>query len=398
MEKIHVKNTLVEMTGDEMANVLWSAVREKLILPYVDIKIETYDLSLQNREKTGDRVTVEAAEAVARHEVGLKCATITASAKVAKERGLRIEMQSPGATIRSMLDGTIFRQPIIVNCVKPIIYNWEKPIIIARHAYGDLYSSVEMSCWGPGRVELVYTATNGMEERHQVAELHGPGIVQGRHNTDRSIRSFAKNALRYALNKRMNLVFGNREEISKLYHGRFSKIFAEEYETVRCEFEAAGITFITGSLGDIAVRVLKGSGGFVWACMNYDGDLFGDIVATGFGSHSLMTSLLVGHDGQQLFETIHGTIPSHFVTYLQGEETSTNPIATIFAWSGALRRRGEIDGNAKLTAYAERMESVTLEVINGGLLTTDLLRLCHNEKRDGVKTNEIIEAIAARLN
>ena len=392
-----MKTPLVEMDGDEMTRILWQKIKDKLILPYVDLRTEYYDLGLRHRDETDDRVTVESAEATLRYGVAVKCATITPNAQRVEEYGLKQMWKSPNGTIRAILDGTVFRAPVVVKGISPCVRNWEKPITIARHAYGDVYKNTEYRVPGPGRAELCFTGEDGTESRQTVMQFEGPGILQGQHNTDRSIASFARSCFNYALSVRQDLWFSTKDTISKIYDHRFKDIFAELYETeFRAAFEAAGIEYFYTLIDDAVARVIRSRGGFIWALKNYDGDVMSDMIATAFGSLAMMTSVLVSPGGQFEYEAAHGTVTRHYYRYLKGEETSTNPVATIFAWTGALRKRGELDGLSDLCAFADRLEKATLATIEGGRMTKDLVSLYEGEAT-GLNSDAFLDAIAQTL-
>ena len=392
-----MKTPLVEMDGDEMTRILWQKIKDKLILPYVDLRTEYYDLGLRHRDETDDRVTVESAEATLRYGVAVKCATITPNAQRVEEYGLKQMWKSPNGTIRAILDGTVFRAPVVVKGISPCVRNWEKPITIARHAYGDVYKNTEYRVPGPGRAELCFTGEDGAESRQTVMQFEGPGILQGQHNTDRSIASFARSCFNYALSVRQDLWFSTKDTISKIYDHRFKDIFAELYETeFKAAFEAAGIEYFYTLIDDAVARVIRSRGGFIWALKNYDGDVMSDMIATAFGSLAMMTSVLVSPGGQFEYEAAHGTVTRHYYRYLKGEETSTNPVATIFAWTGALRKRGELDGLADLQAFADRLEKATLATIEGGRMTKDLVSLYEGEAT-GLNSDAFLDAIAQTL-
>lgn len=392
-----MKTPLVEMDGDEMTRILWQKIKDKLILPYVDLRTEYYDLGLRHRDETGDRVTVESAEATLRYGVAVKCATITPNAQRVEEYGLKQMWKSPNGTIRAILDGTVFRAPVVVKGISPCVRNWEKPITIARHAYGDVYKNTEYRVPGPGRAELCFTGEDGAESRQTVMQFEGPGILQGQHNTDRSIASFARSCFNYALSVRQDLWFSTKDTISKIYDHRFKDIFAELYETeFKAAFEAAGIEYFYTLIDDAVARVIRSRGGFIWALKNYDGDVMSDMIATAFGSLAMMTSVLVSPGGQFEYEAAHGTVTRHYYRYLKGEETSTNPVATIFAWTGALRKRGELDGLSDLCAFADRLEKATLATIEGGRMTKDLVSLYEGEAT-GLNSDAFLDAIAQTL-
>ena len=399
MDKIKMLSPIVEMDGDEMARVLWSAIKEILILPYVDLKTEYYDLSLSNRDATEDRVTVEAGEAVKRLHVGVKCATITPNAKRMEEYKLRKMWKSPNGTIRAILDGTTFRTPIMVSRYSPYIQNWKKPITIARHAYGDVYRAQELRIDRPGTAELVFTAADGTVERRTIFEFTGPGIIQGQYNKDDSIYSFAHSCFRYALGLGEDLWFCAKDTISTTYDHRFKDIFAELYESeYKPQFDAAGITYLYTLIDDAVARVIKSGGGFVWACKNYDGDVMSDMLSSAYGSLAMMTSVLVSPDGNYEFEAAHGTITRHYQRYLNGEIPSSNPVATIFAWSGALKKSGELTGNEALSSFAMSLERATVGTIESGIMTGDLAALCQGQEDvKAVNYIDFLNAIAARL-
>ena len=397
MEKVRMTTPLVEMDGDEMTRVLWKQIKELLITPYVELKTEYYDLGLKHRDETDDQVTVDSARAALKYGVAVKCATITPNAQRVEEYGLKQMWKSPNGTIRAMLDGTVFRAPILVNGVRPTVRTWEKPITIARHAYGDVYRNSEIRIPGAGKAEILFTGEDGQEIRQTIFDFKGPGIVQGIHNLDSSIFSFAHSCFQYALSVKQDLWFSTKDTISKTYDHRFKDIFAEIYEKdYRNAFEAAGITYFDTLIDDAVARVVRSRGGFIWAVKNYDGDVMSDMIATAFGSLAMMTSVLVSPTGQFEYEAAHGTVTRHYYRYLKGEETSTNPVATIFAWSGALRKRGELDGLKDLQAFADRLEKATLDTINSGVMTRDLA-LLHEDGVQGVNTLEFLNSIAARL-
>ena len=392
-----MKTPLVEMDGDEMTRILWQKIKDKLILPYVDLKTEYYDLGLKHRDETDDRVTVESAEATLKYGVAVKCATITPNAQRVEEYGLKQMWKSPNGTIRAILDGTVFRAPVVVKGVSPCVRNWEKPITIARHAYGDVYKNTEYRVPGPGKAELCFTGEDGSEVRQTIMQFEGPGIIQGQHNTDRSIASFARSCFNYALSVKQDLWFSTKDTISKIYDHRFKDIFAELYETeFKAAFEAAGIEYFYTLIDDAVARVIRSRGGFIWALKNYDGDVMSDMIATAFGSLAMMTSVLVSPGGQFEYEAAHGTVTRHYYRYLKGEETSTNPVATIFAWTGALRKRGELDGLADLQAFADRLEKATLATIERGRMTKDLVALYEGEAT-GLNSDAFLEAIAQTM-
>ena len=359
MEKLQMKTPLVEMDGDEMTRVLWKLIKDELLLPYIDLKTEYYDLGLKHRDETDDQVTVDAANAIRRLGVGVKCATITPNAARVTEYNLKKMWKSPNGTLRAILDGTVFRRPILVKGIEPYVKTWEKPITIARHAYGDVYKAVEIKVPGPGKAELVFTGEDGQEQRETIQEFTGPGIIQGMHNTNKSIESFAHSCFNFALDAKEDLWFATKDTISKKYDHTFKDIFQEIYDKEYKEkFEKAGIKYFYTLIDDAVARVIRSHGGFIWACKNYDGDVMSDMVATAFGSLSMMTSVLVSPDGKYEYEAAHGTVQRHYYKYLKGEPTSTNPLATIFAWSGALRKRGELDGTPELGVFADKLEKI----------------------------------------
>ena len=392
-----MKTPLVEMDGDEMTRILWQKIKDKLIVPYVDLKTEYYDLGLKHRDETDDRVTVESAEATLKYGVAVKCATITPNAQRVEEYGLKQMWKSPNGTIRAILDGTVFRAPVVVKGISPCVRNWEKPITIARHAYGDVYKNTEYRVTGPGKAELCFTGADGAEIRQTIMQFEGPGILQGQHNTDRSIASFARSCFNYALSVKQDLWFSTKDTISKIYDHRFKDIFAELYETeFKAAFEAAGIEYFYTLIDDAVARVIRSRGGFIWALKNYDGDVMSDMIATAFGSLAMMTSVLVSPGGQFEYEAAHGTVTRHYYRYLKGEETSTNPVATIFAWTGALRKRGELDGLSDLCAFADCLEKATLATIEGGRMTKDLVSLYEGEAT-GLNSDAFLDAIAQTM-
>ncbi len=397
-KKIEMRVPLVEMDGDEMTRVIWKMIKDLLLLPYIDLKTEYYDLGLENRDKTEDRVTVEAAEAIKKYGVGVKCATITPNAERVKEYNLKKMWKSPNATIRAILDGTVFRAPIIVKSIKPFVRTWEKPIIIARHAYGDVYKNVEYKVTKPGKVELVYTSVDGEEVRQTVHEFEGEGIVQGVHNLDKSIRSFARACFTYALDQKVDVWFATKDTISKVYDHTFKDIFQEIYEAeYKDKFEQAGIEYFYTLIDDAVARIIRSKGGMLWACKNYDGDVMSDMVATAFGSLAMMTSVLVSPEGYYEYEAAHGTVQRHYYKYLKGEETSTNSIATLFAWTGALKKRGELDGLNDLVEFAKKLEDASLRTIDEGVMTKDLALLSDIADKNVVNTEEFLLAIKERL-
>ena len=398
MKKISMQTPLVEMDGDEMTRILWKMIKEELLLPYIDLKTEYYDLGLEHRNETNDQVTVDAANATKKYKVAVKCATITPNAARVKEYSLKEMYKSPNGTIRAMLDGTVFRAPIVVKGIEPCVKNWKKPITLARHAYGDVYKNTEMKIPGPGKVELVYTAEDGTETRELVHQFDGPGIAQGMHNLNSSIESFARSCFNFALDTKQDLWFTTKDTISKKYDHTFKDIFQEIYDAEYKEkFEKAGITYFYTLIDDAVARVMKAEGGFIWACKNYDGDVMSDMVSSAFGSLAMMTSVLVSPNGYYEYEAAHGTVQRHYYKYLKGETTSTNSVATIFAWSGALRKRGELDGNKELMEFADRLEKATVDTIESGQMTKDLAAITTLKNPRVLDSQGFIKAIAERL-
>ena len=398
MTKIQMITPLVEMDGDEMTRIIWQMIKDELICPFVDLKTEYYDLGLENRNATDDMVTFESAEATKRLGVAVKCATITPNAARVEEYDLKQMWKSPNGTIRAMLDGTVFRTPIIVKGIEPCVRNWVKPITIARHAYGDVYKNAEIRVPGPGKVELVYTGDDGTEIRELVHEYDGAGVAQGMHNLDASIASFAMSCFEFALDTKQDLWFATKDTISKKYDHRFKDIFQEIYDDqYAARFEEAGIEYFYTLIDDAVARVMKAEGGFIWACKNYDGDVMSDMVSSAFGSLAMMTSVLVSPAGVYEYEAAHGTVQRHYYKHLEGKETSTNSVATIFAWSGALRKRGELDELPDLVAFADRLEAATLATIEAGEMTGDLARITTLPNPVTLSTGEFIQAIAKRL-
>ena len=399
MAKIEMKTALVEMDGDEMTRILWQWIKETLLEPYVELNTEYYDLGLKNREATHDQVTVDSAEATKRLGVAVKCATITPNAARVEEYGLSQMWKSPNGTIRAILDGTVFRAPIVVKGIDPYVRTWKKPITIARHAYGDVYKNAELRIPGPGKVELVYTPADGGDEvRATVQDFDQPGIAQGIHNLDASIESFARASFEYALSTGQDIWFAAKDTISKTYDHRFKDIFQEVFDAdYRARFEEAGITYFYTLIDDAVARVIRSEGGFIWACKNYDGDVMSDMLSTAFGSLAMMTSVLVSPNGYFEYEAAHGTVQRHYYKHLAGEETSTNSVATIFAWTGALRKRGELDGLADLAAFADRLEQATIATIEAGEMTGDLAAITSLEGVKRLNTQDFIKAVASRL-
>lgn len=398
MEKIKMTTPLVEMDGDEMTRILWKAIKEELIEPFVDLKTEYYDLGLEYRNETNDKVTVESAEATKKYKVAVKCATITPNAARIKEYDLKEMWKSPNGTIRALLDGTVFRAPIIVKGIEPLVKNWTKPIIIARHAYGDVYKNVEIKVPGAGKGELVFTGEDGTQIRETIQDFKGSGILQGIHNTDDSIESFARSCFNYALDIKQDLWFATKDTISKKYDHNFKDIFQDifdqEYATL---FQEAGIEYFYTLIDDAVARVMKSEGGYIWACKNYDGDVMSDMVATAFGSLAMMTSVLVSPDGFFEYEAAHGTVQRHYYQHLKGKETSTNSVATIFAWTGALRKRGELDGILELVVFADQLERACVNTIEQGQMTKDLAVITSIENPEVLNSFDFIKAIRTRL-
>ena len=398
MKKIVMQTPLVEMDGDEMTRILWQMIKDELLLPYIDLNTEYYDLGLEHRNETNDQVTVDAANATKKYGVAVKCATITPNAARVEEYGLKEMYKSPNGTIRAMLDGTVFRAPIVVKGIEPCVRNWKKPITLARHAYGDVYKNTEMKVPGPGKVELVYTGTDGTEVRELVHEFNGPGIAQGMHNLNDSIESFARSCFSFALDTKQDLWFATKDTISKKYDHTFKDIFQEIFDTEYKEkFEKAGITYFYTLIDDAVARVMKAEGGFIWACKNYDGDVMSDMVSSAFGSLAMMTSVLVSPHGYYEYEAAHGTVQRHYYKHLKGEETSTNSVATIFAWTGALRKRGELDGNKELVEFVDKLEKATILTIESGKMTKDLAAITNLKKVKVLNSQEFIHEIRTTL-
>ena len=397
MDKLRMITPLVEMDGDEMTRILWADIKETLLSPYIDLKTVYFDLGLKHRDETEDQVTVDSALAAKQYGVAVKCATITPNAQRVEEYGLKQMWKSPNGTIRAMMDGTVFRTPILVKGVRPTVRTWEKPITIARHAYGDIYRNTEMAVPGKGRAELVFTGEDGTEQRRTIFDFRGPGILQGIHNLDSSISSFARACFNYALDVRQDLWFSAKDTISKVYDHHFKDIFQEIFDAdYRDAFEKAGISYFYTLIDDAVARIIRSKGGMIWACKNYDGDVMSDMVATAFGSLAMMTSVLVSPDGKYEYEAAHGTVTRHYYRYLRGEETSTNPVATIFAWTGALRKRGELDGLPDLCAFAGRLEQAVIDTIEGGVMTGDLAAIYEGEAR-AVTSRVFLQAVKERL-
>ena len=388
---------LVEMDGDEMTRILWKMIKDELIIPFVDLKTEYYDLGLVHRDETGDQVTIDSANATKKYGVAVKCATITPNAKRMTEYNLHQMWKSPNGTIRSMLDGTVFRTPITIPSISPAVKFWKKPITIARHAYGDVYKSVDIRVEEPGVAKLIFEGESGKKEEQIVHTFKGPGVLQGMHNTDASIRSFAHACFKYALDLKQSIWFATKDTIAKKYDGRFREIFEEVFAEYKDAFEAAGIEYFYTLIDDAVARVMRSEGGFIWACKNYDGDVMSDMVSTAFGSLAMMTSVLVSPDGKYEYEAAHGTVTRHYYKHLQGEETSTNPIATIFAWSGAFRKRGEMDNVPELVNYADQLEAACFDTLNAGIVTKDLANLMEGVTPQVKNSADFIAAIRERL-
>ncbi len=398
MKKIQMPTPLVEMDGDEMTRILWQMIKEELLLPYIDLNTEYYDLGLVYRNETDDQVTIDAAEATKKYGVAVKCATITPNKARMKEYDLKSMYKSPNGTIRALLDGTVFRTPIVVKGIEPCVRNWKKPITLARHAYGDIYRNTEFYVDKPGKVELVYTSRDGEEQRALVQEFESPGVAMGMHNMEASIESFARSCFNYALDTKQDVWFGAKDTISKTYDGKFKEIFNEIFETeFKEKFEAAGLTYFYSLIDDVVARVMKAEGGFIWACKNYDGDVMSDMVSSAFGSLAMMTSVLVSPHGYYEYEAAHGTVQRHYYRHLEGKETSTNSVATIFAWTGALRKRGELDGNEALTSFADKLEQATLSTIESGRMTKDLALITSLENPTVLSSRDFISAVKETL-
>jgi len=400
MDKIKVKTTLVEMDGDEMTRIMWKIVKEKLIFPYLDIPLEYYDLHVKYRDDTNDQVTVDAAKAIMKYGVGVKCATITPTEDRVREYSLKKAWKSPNGTIRAMLDGTVFRTPIVVKNIRPTVSTWKKPITIGRHAYGDVYNNTEIRVPGPGKAELVFTPAGGGEPvRRTIKDFTGPGIIQGIHNIDESIASFARACFTYAMDQKIDLWFSTKDTISKIYDARFRKIFDDEFErNWKDKFTAAGIEYFFTLIDDAVARIVKSAGGILWALKNYDGDVMSDMIASANGSLAMMTSVLVSPHGYYEYEAAHGTVQKHYYKHLKGEETSSNSMALIFAWSGALRKRGELDGTPDVVRFADCLEKAALTTVEEGVMTGDLLLVAEpNPANRKVNTEGFIDAIAERL-
>ena len=398
MDKIKMTTPLVEMDGDEMTRILWKMIKDELLLPFIDLKTEYYDLGLEYRDETNDQVTVDSALAAKKYGVAVKCATITPNAARVKEYNLKEMYKSPNGTIRAILDGTVFRAPIVVKGIEPTVKTWKKPITIARHAYGDVYKGVEIKVPGAGKAELVFTGEDGTEIRETIHDFDGPGVIQGMHNIDESIASFARSCFTYALDTKQDLWFATKDTISKKYDHTFKDIFQEIFDAEYKEkFDEAGIEYFYTLIDDAVARVMKSEGGFIWACKNYDGDVMSDMISSAFGSLAMMTSVLVSPHGYYEYEAAHGTVQRHYYKHLKGEETSTNSVATIFAWTGALRKRGELDGNQELMDFADRLEKATIDTIEEGYMTKDLAMITTLPEVHVLNSEGFIKAIAERL-
>ena len=398
MAKIQMKNAIAELDGDEMTRVLWQVIKDELLLPFIDLKTEYYDLGLKARDDSDDKITYEAAAAIKRLGVGVKCATITSNAARMKEYNLKQLTPSPNAILRGELDGTIFRAPIFVKNIACNVKSWEKPIVLGRHGYGDVYKNCEIKTPGPGKAELVFTGTDGKEIRKTIMDMKGPGIIQGIHNLDNSIENFARCCFTYALDRKLTVWFGAKDTISKIYDGNFKAIFQKVFdEEYKAKFDEAGIEYFYTLIDDAVARVMRSEGGFMWATKNYDGDVMSDMVASACGSLAMMTSVLVSPDGNYEFEASHGTVQKHYYRYLKGEKTSTNPVATIFAWTGALAKRGEMDGTQDLVDFAKKLEKATLDTIEDGYMTGDIARIANPPAKKVLNSWEFIDAIAERL-
>ncbi|MGE5808756.1 MAG: NADP-dependent isocitrate dehydrogenase [Nitrospirota bacterium] len=394
---ITVKGPIVEMDGDEMTRIIWKMIKEKLLFPHLAMDLKYYDLGIRHRDETDDRVTLDAAQAVLKHGVGVKCATITPNEGRVKEYKLKKAWKSPNGTIRSILDGTVFRKPIIVKNIPPAVRSWKRPISIGRHAYGDIYKSVEYKVPGPGKAELVFTPESGERVALSVHEFKGPGVVMGIHNTEKSIRSFARACINYAVGEKCDLWFGAKDTISKTYHGFFKEIFDSEADSHKAELATSGVRYRYMLIDDAVAQIMKAEGGMLWACMNYDGDVMSDMVASGFGSLGLMTSVLVSPEGKYVYEAAHGTVMRHYYEHLKGNPTSTNSVASIFAWTGAIARRGELDGAPAVVAFAKRLEEVVIRTVEDGVMTKDLASIAEPRPAQHALTEEFLDAVAKRL-
>jgi isocitrate dehydrogenase len=397
-EKIKVVTPVVEMDGDEMTRIIWQMIKDKLILPFLDIDLKYFDLGMKHRDDTDDQVTIDAAYAIKQYGVGVKCATITPNAARVKEYDLKKMWVSPNGTIRAILDGTVFRKPIIMKNIPPMVRSWKKPIVIGRHAYGDIYKCVEYVVPDAGTAEIVFTPEGGGEEKRLVIhKFDGPGVVMGTHNVEKSIRSFAKACINYAVSEKLDIWFGAKDTISKLYHGFFRDVFGDEASRAKVRLEKAGIEYRYFLIDDAVAQIVKSQGGMLWACMNYDGDVMSDMVATGFGSLGLMTSVLVSPDGKFEYEAAHGTVTRHYYQHMKGNVTSTNSIASIFAWTGALAKRGELDNTPKVVEFAGKLEDIIIETVEGGVMTKDLMLLAEPPVTKFAQTGEFIDVIAEKL-
>jgi isocitrate dehydrogenase len=399
-DKIKVKNTIVEIDGDEMTRVMWKMVKDQLLLPYLDMKLEYYDLSIKKRDETNDQITRDAANAIKKHGIGVKCATITPNKARVQEYNLKQEWKSPNGTIRAILDGTVFRGPIMIKNIPPAVRNWNKPILIGRHAYGDVYKNQEIRVPGPGKGEIIFTPQEGGQSvKLTIQDFKGPGILQGIHNTDKSISSFAKSCFTFALDQKVNLWFSTKDTISKTYDALFRQIFEEEFKKNWEEkFKDAGITYFFTLIDDAVARIIKSEGGMLWACKNYDGDVMSDMLGSAFGSLAMMTSVLVSPDGFFEYEAAHGTVQKHYYKYLKGEKTSSNPMALIFAWTGALKKRGELDITPDVVKFAEKLEKAAIKTVESGIMTGDLIKVAKPDKDNKqVYTEDFIDAIAKNL-
>jgi isocitrate dehydrogenase len=397
MKKIQMTTPLVEMDGDEMTRIIWQIIKDDLILPFIDLKTEYYDLGLEKRDETNDQITIDAAKATQKYGVAVKCATITPNAQRMTEYTLKEMWKSPNGTIRSILDGTVFRAPITIDNIKPVVKTWKKPITIARHAYGDVYKGVEIKTEEPGTATLVFVGESGKKTEVEIHKFKGKGVLQGMHNTESSIRSFAHSCFNFAISTKQNLWFSTKDTISKKYDGFFKEIFDEVYKDYKADFEKLGLEYFYTLIDDAVARVIRSEGGYIWACKNYDGDVMSDMVSTAFGSLAMMTSVLVSPDGKYEYEAAHGTVTRHYYKYLKGEETSTNPMATIFAWSGAFRKRGELDNLPELVKYADALEKACYDVLNRGIVTKDLVNLVEGISVKTVNTKEFIGEIRVKL-
>ena len=398
MDKIQMNTPLVEMDGDEMTRILWQIIKEELLFPYIDLKTEYYDLGLEHRNETDDQVTIDAAEATKKYGVAVKCATITPNKARMSEYDLKKMYKSPNGTIRAILDGTVFRAPIVVKGIEPCVKNWKKPITIARHAYGDVYKNTEFYIEKPGDAYLVFKGEDGEEKKELIHHFDGSGVLQGLHNVDASIESFARSCFSYALDTHQDLWFGSKDTISKTYDGRFKEVFHQVYETeFKEKFKAEGLEYFYSLIDDMVARIMKAEGGFIWACKNYDGDVMSDMVSSAFGSLAMMTSVLVSPHGYYEYEAAHGTVQRHYYRHLEGKETSTNSVATIFAWTGALRKRGELDGTEALVSFADKLEKATLSVIESGKMTKDLALITSIENPVVLNSRDFILAIREEL-